>query len=425
VIPFAIIAALVLAQEPGAPRSAPREGAHESAREGEWGQAPDGERGFGPGRSVRDVTKLLRSPAEEDRAFVQSLYRLEDDLRVLLSLSSDRYKAAGYFDLIELAEKEKRQSTGEEEPRLTPLEHLGVVFRERATHAGAELSKGGKGADVLAQLLVDTRFRVRAQVIDGLEFEIADLRAGLAVLGAELDGFAGLHDDEAAAIARRVDLAASRLRAAKLDLEALREDSRDATAVESWGKDLEAVMQLIRTDDAERRARELPEILDRLEQRELGMSSALFTTRLETRLAPEFERRAQDLAAAADLLKKVRGYFPGTPESDKAGGDVARLSKSKRMALAGKEAREGLVRDPLNEELNWYQGEASDLLSGSIESRRFFDRYLALRGIRAHDHRTYKDRALSREEKRALDVVQAVGSTPQGAQPGQTPQPPK
>src|SRR5260221_7403949 len=255
--------------------------------------------------------------------------------------------------------------------------------------------------------------------MDRLVLEMADLRAGLAVLTAQLDGFVDLHEDEAEAITRRVDLAAARLRAAKLDLEALREDAKAATAGESWGKDLEALYESIRTEDAERRARELPEILDRLEQREAGMASALFTTRLETKLELELEDRRKAIAAASGLLRGIRGYFPGTPESERAGPEITRLSKSKRYAEAGKSAAHGLREDPLNEELNWLAGETSDLLSGAIEAKRFFDRYLALRGIRAHDHRTYKDRKLSREEKRALDAVQAVGTTPQspGAQP--------
>lgn len=412
--------AIVLLSGPGAQEP----GSQAPAREGEWGQAPDGEKGFGPRRTVRDATKLLRSTADEDRAVVDGLRQLEIDIRVLLSLATERYQAAGYFDLIGIAEKEKREGTGEDEPQTTPLERLGAVFRERAFHAGSELPKGGRAADLLARLLVDTRFRARAQVIDGLEFESADLKAGLAVLAAELDGFAGLHDDEAQAITRRVDLAASRLRAAKLDLEALREDSKAATAGETWGKDLEALYQMIRTDDVERRARELPEILDRLEQREAGMASALFTTRLETRLENELEERRQAIAAASGLLKGIRAYFPGTPESEKAGPEITRLSKSRRYGEAGKMAAHGLRYDPLNEELNWFEGETSDLLSGSMESKRFFDRYLALRGIRIHDHRTFKDRKLTREEKRAFDAVQAVGTTPQGnpqTTPGATP----
>jgi hypothetical protein len=387
-------------------------------REVEWGHAPDGERGFGPHRSLRDITKLLRSSTDEDRGILEAQKRLEVEIRVLLALSTERYQAAGYFDLVGIAEKEKSAGTGADEAELPPLERLGSVFRERAFHAGSELTKGGRGADLLARLLVDTRFRVRAQVIDGLEFEMADLKAGLAVLSAQLDGFVDLHEDEADAIARRVDLAAARLRAAKLDLEALREDAKAATAGETWGKDLEALYESIRSDDAERRARELPEILDRLELREAGMASALFTTRLETKLDVEIEDRRKAVATASSLLRAVRAYFPGTPESERAGPEITRLSKSKRYTDAGKMIARGLREDPLNEDLNWLAGETSDLLSGAIESKRFFDRYLALRGIRAHDHRTYKDRKLSREEKRALDAVQAVGTTPQaGAQP--------
>lgn len=402
----------------GIPSGVPAPAQAPPGREVEWGHAPDGERGFGPHRSLRDITKLLRSSTDEDRGIVEAQKRLEVEIRVLLALSTERYQAAGYFDLVGIVEKENLAGTRAEEAEMPPLERLGSVFRERAFHAGAELTKGGRGADLLARLLVDTRFRVRAQVIDGLEFEMADLKAGLAVLSAELDGFVDLHEDEADAIARRVDLAAARLRAAKLDLEALREDAKAATAGETWGKDLEALYESIRSDDVERRARELPEILDRLELREAGMASALFTTRLEAKLDVEIEDRRKAVATASSLLRGVRAYFPGTPESERAGPEITRLSKSKRYADAGKMAAHGLHEDPLNEDLNWFAGETSDLLSGAIESKRFFDRYLALRGIRAHDHRTYKDRKLSREEKRALDAVQAVGTTPQvGAPP--------
>jgi hypothetical protein len=40
-----------------------------------------------------------------------------------------------------------------------------------------------------------------------------------------------------------------------------------------------------------------------------------------------------------------------------------------------------------------------------MESQRWFDRYLALHGIRVNDHRTYKDRTLTHQEKRAIDAV--------------------
>src|SRR4029079_6755539 len=116
-------------------------------------------------------------------------YKLEDDLRVLLSMATEHYRTSGYFELAAIAKTEKIPATRAQEAPRTPLEELGDAFRARTAHASAALEKGGPAADLLARLLVDTRFRVRAQVIDGLEFEFADLRAGLAVLFAELDGF--------------------------------------------------------------------------------------------------------------------------------------------------------------------------------------------------------------------------------------------
>jgi hypothetical protein len=417
-----LLGSALLALSGQAPPSAtPRDRAPHEKEIG-WGRAPDGERGFGPGRTVRDLARLLRSPAEEDRGFVASLYELEDELRVLLAMATEHYKASGYFDLLLIAKREKLPSTGTQEAARTPLEELGDAFRARATHASAALEKGGPAADLLARLLVDTRFRVRAQVIEGLEFEIADLRAGLAVLFAELDGFTGLKDGEADAIASRVDLSASRLRAAKLDLEVLREDGADGRVVETWGKDLEALFELIRTDDVERRSRELPEMLAKLEERESNMSSALFTTRLETNLADEIEKRQKDVGAAQELLPRVRALVLG----EKSDPKIKALSKNQRYTEAARDATAGLALDPLAEELNFLQGEISDFLQGSLESRRFFDRYLALRGIRVHDYRTYQGKSLSREERRAIDVVQAAGG-PQPGMPGAQaqPQPPK
>ena len=147
------------------------------------------------------------------------------------------------------------------------------------------------------------------------------------------------------------------------------------------------------------------------------MAAALFTTRLDLKLAGEIDRRALAISTASDLLSKIRPYFPGTPESETADAEIKALSKSRRYAYASRAVVEALNYDPLNEELNWFGGESSDFLWGSMESRRWFDRFLALRGIRVHDHRTFKDRTLTREEKRAIDAVQAVAAPPSSPQP--------
>ena len=383
----------------------------------EWGRAPDGEKGFGPDRTMRDLERLLRSSSDEDRSQVAALYQLEQDIRVLLAMATDRYEELGYFGLLDVAQREEESKTRASQEWLTPLERLNVAFRERSARAGVELRTGSPMAELFARLLVDSRFRTRTLVIEGLEFEMLDVRAGMAVLQAQLDGFASLRDEEGAAIARRVDLAASRLRAAKLDLEALREERKDATAMEAWGKDLEVLLALVRSNDTERIERELPIVLERLDQREVSMSAALFTTRLDAKLSGEIDRRALAISTAADLLAKIRPYLPGTPESEKSDPEIKSLSKSKRYAYVSRAVAEALNYDPLNEELNWIGGESSDFLWGSMESRRWFDRYLALRGIRVNDNRTLKDRTLTREEKRAIDAVQAVAATPTNPQP--------
>lgn len=408
------VALLLALGTPGGSLSAVRQ---EPTRNVEWGRAPDGEKGFGPDRSIRDLERLLRSSADEDRGHVAALYRLEQDIRVLLAMASDRYEEMGYFGLLDIAKKEEERETRAGQEWLTPLERLDAAFRERTGRAAVELKQGGAPAELLAKLMVDSRFRTRSLVIEGLEFEMADLRGGMAIFRAHLDGFAALRDPEAGAIATRVDLAASRLRAAKLDLEALREEHNDPSASEAWGKDLEVLLGLVRSNDPDRIDRELPAVLERLGQREASMAAALFTTRLDAKLAADIDRRALAISTAADLLSKVRAYFPGTPEGDKADPEIRALSKSRRYAHASPAVLEALSYDLLNDELNWLAGESSDFLWGAMESQRWFDRYLALHGIRVNDHRTYKDRTLTHQEKRAIDAVQAVATTPPSAQP--------
>jgi hypothetical protein len=371
---------------------------HQATSSGDvaWKTAPDGDRGFGAGRSLREVARLLRSSAEEDRAVVAALYKLESEVRILLALLTDQYKGRGYFEMLG--------------PRADPsLDRLGSVFRAKQGEALRELAQGGAPAELLARMLVDARFRARARVIDGFEFEAADLKAGLAVLFAHLDGYADLKDFEAELIARRVDLAAARLRAMRLDLEALREKPGGQSSDAAWAQDLERLMMLMKTNDRDRREMEMPQILERLDQREEGMCSALFTTRQAEELQALLAQRAAAIGSADKMLPKVRELVPETPEGAKASDEIQALSKSRRYAYAAHTGAEALSYDPLNEELNYLVGLACDFNFGALESRRWFDRFLALRGIRSNDYKTYGDRKLTREENRALDAVQQPG----------------
>jgi hypothetical protein len=379
--------------------SAGSPGSPTSRGEVEWALAPDGERGFGPGRSLRDVARLLRSVADEDRAVVARFYTLEPDVRVLLSLVADRYREQGYFASL---------VPGEE----ASLERLIETFRARQQDAAHELEKNDASSELLARMLVDARFRSRARVIEGVEFEIADIRAALALLFAHLDGFADLKDHEAESLARRVDLAAARLRAICLDLAALREKPGSETADAVWAQDLERLMMLLHSTDRDQRARELPALLDRLDQREEQMCATLFTTRQAAELDALLAQRRASVTTAADLLPSVRELLPETPEGAKANAEIQSLPKSRRYAYAAHTAAQALGYDALNEELNYLAGLAADFSYGQLESRRWFDRYLALRGIRSNEYKTYGDRKLTREERRALDVVQQLATKP-------------
>jgi hypothetical protein len=388
------------AQQQSVERGSPGSPGSPTARgEVEWALAPDGERGFGPGRSLRDVARLLRSTADEDRAVVARLYRLEPDVRVLLALVADRYREQGYFGSLPASEE-------------ASLERLIETFRARQQDAARELEKNDASSELLARMLVDARFRSRARVIEGVEFEIADLRAALALLFAHLDGFADLKDHEAESLARRVDLAAARLRAIGLDLAALREKPGSETADAVWAQDLERLMMLLHSTDRDQRARELPALLDRLDQREEQMCATLFTTRQAAELDALLSQRRASVSAAADLLPSVRELLPETPEGAKANAEIQSLPKSRRYAYAAHTAAQALGYDALNEELNYLAGLAADFSYGQLESRRWFDRFLALRGIRSNEYKTYGDRKLTREERRALDVVQQLATKP-------------
>jgi hypothetical protein len=366
-----------------------------SRGEVEWKTAPDGDRGFGAGRSLHDISRLLRSSAEEDRAIIAALYKLESELRILLALVTDRYKEQGYFALL-----------GPDAE--THIDVLGAAFRAKQHEAARELAQGGASAELFARMLVDARFRSRLRVVEGWEFEAGDLKGGLALLFAHLDGFADLKDHEAELIARRIDLAAARLRAMRLDLEALREKPGSQTSDAVWGQDLEHLFMLMRSSDAERREKEMPAILERLDQREEGMCSALFTTRQADEFQSLLAQRAASITSAEKMLPTIRELIPDTPEGAKASSEIQALPKSRRYAYAARSGEEALGFDPMNEELNYLAGLATDFNSGTIESHRWFDRFLALRGIRSHEYKSYNDRKLTREEKHALDSIQQL-----------------
>ena len=251
---------------------------------------------------------------------------------------------------------------------------------------------------------------MRARILVGLDDELRELNGSLNLMRAHFRGFADLQDHEAAQLGRRADIAASVLRAMRLDLDTLRADDPPDNAA------LEAFLGLARGgrggaegQAAVARAKAELARMDELEQR---MLDALFSTRPSNELRTAVEWRVQQSMASERIAETVRMLSPVVTPENEAPPDVASMGKSKRHEYAARTAMEGLSYDLLNEELYYLAGESSDFQWGGLESRRWFDRYLALRGIRSYDHRSYDVKTLQPRERRALERVQAPIALP-------------
>jgi hypothetical protein len=108
------------------------------------------------------------------------------------------------------------------------------------------------------------------------------------------------------------------------------------------------------------------------------------------------------------LREEASQWLPEGEPGRRAPPDVQALAKHERMRGAGYRAIRGASVDPLDDELAWIAAHASDFLYGLLESRPWYDRFLALRGIRAHDHRTHAGRRLDARESEALEAVQRM-----------------
>jgi len=353
-------------------------------------RAFDGHRGFGAAPTADDVRRTMQARGGEDLEFVRSLEGLEAELERRFAASSQACRDRGYDALLEL-------ERGEE----FSVPRLHAAFRARLAPPGPDFDAAGPRAGVLAAMLLDDRFRARVRAAAGWEEEARELRRSLAVLRATTDGYVVLSDAERGKVGVRADLAASRLRALLHDLEVLRPAALDDTARRAREQ---AVARLLGAAPAERRA-----LLAAAEDRVDRMTSMLFGARLVARpeVAEVLAAREQAREQARRLAETALEYLPEGPAGEAARPEVAALRKHERMRLAGVAGAAGLEADPLNENCAYAAGRAEDFGWGPQRSRAPFDRYLALRGIRAHDRRTTKGRELTPWERTALAAVQA------------------
>ena len=156
--------------------------------------------------------------------------------------------------------------------------------------------------------------------------------------------------------------------------------------------------------------------------------ATLFTSRFAA--APEvraqLEWRERMRARAAPLLAEALVYLPDSESGAAAPPEISAMRTSERLRWAERRALEGLTFDPLDPELAFVAAHGADFVWGDIQSRPLYDRYLALRGIRAHDDQTIRGRELTPRELEALVVVQrpfTPGEAPKPKQP-QPPSPP-
>jgi hypothetical protein len=353
------------------------------------GQAPDGRPGFGARATVSDVRGLFQSPSEAEAEFLSKLQSIESDILVLAARFEKNYEDTEYFDLL---------ARGVE----PTLAHLHAAWFARWDDPLLALREGKDEGRAFARMCADTRFRVRARLLLGAADEFRELNGALNLMRAHFAGYADLNDKDIAHLGLRTDVAASVLRALRLDLDALRGDEPP---------DEGTLAVLVAFASGKARGPEavgpVNAALDRMAEREERMLGALFSARPSDELTAVLEWRDRLRIAAERVLEEVLVLSPLTPEGREAPVEVEKLGKSKRHDYAARTAVEGLSFDLMNEELNRLAGESIDFQWGGLESRRWFDRYLALRGIRSHDNRSYDYKKLDEHERRALERVQA------------------
>ena len=356
---------------------------------GDGALAPDGKRGFGAEATLSDTLGILRATHEPDRAFLRELDGLPSEVDVLAAAALERCRQRGYTQFV---------ARGKE----ASLALVQAELKATLEHPFEALGDGARG-ELAARLLCDVRLRLRLRALARLELAKGELHQALAVLRGATDGIVLLTASDVRCLAVRADLAASELRALRGDLLALRQASGEAD-IDAQAK---ALVDLVRASEGDKvRRAGLERELASLQALEDGMAASLFRERLRIEQHELFEWRQRLFEESIPLRDEALLWLPDTEPPSKPPREVERLSKSERMRGAGARSFSALALDPLDVEACWVAAHTSDFIYGIVESRTWYDRFLALRGIRAHDHRTYAGRKLDTREREALDAVQ-------------------
>lgn len=375
---------LALAFVPVLPATAPGDERLPEAR------APDGARGFGVEVDPKRLRSALRDPAPEDQAFLNELWSLARDVEVLAAVAARRYELRGYFVLVPDRGDVLRRD----------VEALHRAFRQNERRA-LKVPLGEERGLALARAMADAHFLARMKLLVGTRDDVEQLRHVLRLLVVHAKGHADYRKGpELEEVLSRADLAAARLRAARADLERLYQP-----VVPEGASDPLAVLQLARflaRGGGEGAEAAWKEVRRDTREREKELSEGRLA-RFDRRHAELLREREEGSRQALKGYREMLGVLPLTPEgllpSGLEGRNSERYDQATKFGLAA--ARE----DPLLPELQYMLGLSFDFSVGRDESMRRLDRFLALRGIRHWDHRTYQGRDLSVQEEWALYVV--------------------
>ncbi len=375
-----------------------------SQESGKEDLAPDGRPGFGREVDESSLLRLFRTPDEADQIFLSELRSLAEDVGILVSITEGFYRERRYFNLLGSAQR-------------GDLEQLLSSYRAYSLDPSSAINQGQAVSMAFARMHLDTRFRTRIDILREWGYEASQLRSGLRVLEGAASSFVVLGDNQARSVARRIDLAAARLRNMRLDLEAMRESMESARTGGPDPHQVKAFLALFEIGDRDARLKAIEAERLRAQTEEKRMTSVLFTTKLKVEAAPELEWRVNSNAQARDLLEDA---LEALPESDDdVPAELRRLGKTKRRKYARERSIEGLELDPLNEELAWIAGRTSQLVFGEFEAASHYDRFLTLRGIRHYQEATFRERDLTEREREALRFLDQLEQRVNPLNPGQ------
>ncbi|MBM3977972.1 MAG: hypothetical protein FJ299_13420 [Planctomycetes bacterium] len=362
--------------------------------------APDGRPGFGT-RAPGEVLKLVRQPAREDEAWMAALDALPTELAQRASLAESLYRSRGWFGLCG------------DQPGQTLVDLL-ASYRHLQLDPIATLQPLDARARAFAAAWTDMRFRARAGLLEEASTEARDLALALGLLRGAARSWGALSDDETMRLARRADLAAARLRAIRLDLDALREPPNAFVA----SPEVDACLAIARDSDAVRRLARFSELSAWLTRREQAFTGSMFTTRLSEQAVAALAWRKAALVQAGAAREAAREFSPDIDAALARDPKITQLRTTDRRRLAQARALEALAQDPLDETATWIGFVSTRHVGAAPQALALAYRYLRLRGIVFEDGANKGRDRLSDEEEQAEFYVREVLAGVYGPFPG-------